>query len=201
MRPDQAARSPASTSARPCARRSRRGLLVKGGGHAMAAGVTVEKHRLGELRAFLEERLGEAVARSRAEASLAVDAAMTAAAATPDLAHKLEAAGPYGSGNPEPLFVLPRHRLADVMAGRRRPSPGAGRRRRRLDGRGDRLPLGRQEARRRADAAQAARRSTSPGRCRSSATAAASGRSSGWSTWRRFGRGASLCRAGRRSAV
>ena len=91
------------------------GLLVKGGGHAMAAGVTIEKHRLGEFRAFLEERLGEAVARSRAEASLAVDAAMTAAAATPELAKKLEAAGPYGSGNPEPLFVLPRHRLTDVM--------------------------------------------------------------------------------------
>ena len=45
-----------------------------------------------------------------------VDAAMTASAATPELAHRLEAAGPYGSGNPEPVFVLPRHRLADVMA-------------------------------------------------------------------------------------
>ena len=40
---------------------------------------------------------------------------MTAGAATPALAHRLEAAGPYGSGNPEPVFVLPRHRLADVM--------------------------------------------------------------------------------------
>ena len=91
------------------------GLLVKGGGHAMAAGVTLEKQRLGEWRAFLEERLAEPVARARAEASLAVDAAMTAGAATPALAHRLEAAGPYGSGNPEPVFVLPRHRLADVM--------------------------------------------------------------------------------------
>ncbi|MGA8445972.1 MAG: single-stranded-DNA-specific exonuclease RecJ, partial [Roseiarcus sp.] len=34
--------------------------------------------------------------------------------ATPALAHRLEAAGPYGSGNPEPVFALPRHRLADV---------------------------------------------------------------------------------------
>ena len=41
---------------------------------------------------------------------------MTAGAATAALAHKLEAAGPYGSGNPEPVFVLPRHRLTDVMA-------------------------------------------------------------------------------------
>jgi single-stranded-DNA-specific exonuclease len=91
------------------------GLLVKGGGHAMAAGVTLDRQRLGEWRAFLEEKLAEPVARSRAGASLSVDAAMTAAAATPDLAHKLEAAGPYGSGNPEPVFVLPRHRLADVV--------------------------------------------------------------------------------------
>ena len=92
------------------------GLLIKGGGHAMAAGLTLEKGRLGELRAFLEERLGDGVAKARAADGLAVDAAMTAAALTPDLAHRLEAAGPYGSGNPEPVFVLPRHNLADVVA-------------------------------------------------------------------------------------
>jgi len=81
----------------------------------MAAGVTLASERLGEWRAFLEERLGEAVARARADAGLTVDAALTANAATPELAHRLEAAGPYGSGNPEPVFALPRHRLADVM--------------------------------------------------------------------------------------
>ena len=91
------------------------GLLVKGGGHAMAAGVTLERSRLGELRAFLEERLAAPVAAARATASLKVDAALTAGAATPELVRRLEAAGPYGSGNPEPLFVLPRHRLSDVM--------------------------------------------------------------------------------------
>jgi single-stranded-DNA-specific exonuclease len=92
------------------------GVLIKGGGHAMAAGVTLAKERLGDWRAFLEERLAEPVARARAEASLSVDAAMTAGGATAELAHRLEAAGPFGSGNPEPVFVLPRHRLADVMA-------------------------------------------------------------------------------------
>ncbi len=92
------------------------GLLVKGGGHAMAAGVTLTKDRLGDWRAFLEERLAEPVARARAEAALSVDAAMTAGAATPELAERLEAAGPYGAGNPEPVFALPRHRLADVAA-------------------------------------------------------------------------------------
>ena len=92
------------------------GVLVKGGGHAMAAGATLISERLGEWRAFLEERLAGPVARARAEASLPIDAAMTAGAATVELAHRLEAAGPYGSGNPEPVFVLPRHRLTDVMA-------------------------------------------------------------------------------------
>ena len=92
------------------------GLLVKGGGHAMAAGVTLAKDRLGDWRAFLEERLSESVARARAEAALSVDAAMTAGAATPELSERLEAAGPYGAGNPEPVFALPRHRLANVAA-------------------------------------------------------------------------------------
>jgi single-stranded-DNA-specific exonuclease len=89
-------------------------IAIKGGGHAMAAGVTLARERLGEWRAFLEEKLAEAVAQARAEAGLMVDAALTASAATPALAHGLEAAGPYGSGNPEPVFALPRHRLAEV---------------------------------------------------------------------------------------
>ena len=92
------------------------GVLVKGGGHAMAAGATIATERLGDWRAFLEERLAGPVARARAESSLQIDAAMTAGGATVELANRLDAAGPYGSGNPEPVFVLPRHRLADVTA-------------------------------------------------------------------------------------
>jgi single-stranded-DNA-specific exonuclease len=91
------------------------GVLVKGGGHAMAAGVTLAADRLGHFRAFLEERLGAAVADARAGAGLAIDSAVTAAAATPALVHSIERAGPYGAGNPEPVFALPRHRLVDVM--------------------------------------------------------------------------------------
>ncbi len=90
------------------------GFAVKGGGHAMAAGVTLARARLGEWRAFLEERLAEPVARARADASLSIDAALTAGGAAPALVHSLDAAGPYGSGNPEPVFALPRHRLAEV---------------------------------------------------------------------------------------
>ena len=60
--------------------------------------------------------LGEAVTKARAEAGLRVDAALTAHAATPELIHRLEAAGPFGAGAPEPVFALPRHRLAEVTA-------------------------------------------------------------------------------------
>ncbi|GLK75199.1 single-stranded-DNA-specific exonuclease [Methylopila jiangsuensis] len=93
------------------------GLLAKGGGHAMAAGVTVRKEALGAFRAYLEEALGAAVARARADQSLKIDAALTAAAATLDLARDLERAGPFGSGAPEPVLALAAHTLssADVV--------------------------------------------------------------------------------------
>jgi single-stranded-DNA-specific exonuclease len=92
-----------------------RGIAQKGGGHAMAAGVTLAKERLGDWRAFLEENLSAPVAQARANSGLAIDAALVAGAATATLVHNLEPAGPYGSGNPEPVFALPRHRLAEVM--------------------------------------------------------------------------------------
>ncbi|QDB99305.1 single-stranded-DNA-specific exonuclease RecJ [Mesorhizobium sp. 8] len=90
------------------------GLIVKGGGHAMAAGITVERSKLGALRAFFEERAAADVFRLQDEESLLVDAALAAEGATLDLADALEKAGPFGAGHIAPLFVLPRHRLADV---------------------------------------------------------------------------------------
>ncbi len=90
------------------------GLLLKGGGHAMAAGVTVEKARLGDLRAFLEQRLASSVAAARGDHALKLDAALTAAAATPALARELERAGPYGAGAPEPMLALAGHMLASA---------------------------------------------------------------------------------------
>src|SRR5579872_502644 len=77
------------------------GILVKGGGHAMAAGVTLDKARLGEFRAFLEEKLAEQVALAQADAALDIDAALTAGGATPALVQAIERAGPFGAGNPE----------------------------------------------------------------------------------------------------
>jgi len=91
-----------------------RGLIVKGGGHAMAAGITVERGKLGALRAFFEERAGDAVFRLRNEEKLKIDAALSAEGVTLDLCDALEQAGPYGSGHPAPVLALPRHRIADI---------------------------------------------------------------------------------------
>ncbi|MEO3999002.1 single-stranded-DNA-specific exonuclease RecJ [Mesorhizobium sp. CAU 1732] len=91
-----------------------RGLLVKGGGHAMAAGITVERPKLGALRAFFEEWAADEVSRLRHEETIDIDAALSADGATFDLLESLESAGPFGSGHPAPMLALPRHTLADA---------------------------------------------------------------------------------------
>ncbi|TPN16366.1 single-stranded-DNA-specific exonuclease RecJ [Mesorhizobium sp. B2-1-3] len=90
------------------------GLIVKGGGHGMAAGITVERTRLGELRAFFEERAAADVFRLQDEESLTIDGALAAEGATLALLDALEKAGPFGAGHVAPVFALPRHRLADA---------------------------------------------------------------------------------------
>ena len=90
---------------------SEAGLLIKGGGHAMAAGITVEVQKLAALRQFVDEQLARSVAESR-EQSLVVDGALSAGGASLELIELLEQAGPYGAGNPAPTFVFPAHRVA-----------------------------------------------------------------------------------------
>jgi single-stranded-DNA-specific exonuclease len=88
------------------------GLLTKGGGHAMAAGVTVCRDSLAPFRAFLEATLGADVEAARRTNGLFIDGAVSAAGANPELVALLERAGPFGSGNPEPLIALPAHTIA-----------------------------------------------------------------------------------------
>jgi single-stranded-DNA-specific exonuclease len=85
------------------------GLLLKGGGHAMAAGVTLRKGALAQLRAFLEATLGADVAAARRLSGLMIDGAVSAAGANLDLVAMIERAAPFGSGNPEPVIALPAH--------------------------------------------------------------------------------------------
>ncbi|MBO6541126.1 MAG: single-stranded-DNA-specific exonuclease RecJ [Rhizobiaceae bacterium] len=91
-----------------------KGLLIKGGGHAMAAGITVEKAKLAELRGFFEEAAGGRIFALRDQESVLIDAALSAGGATIDLVETLERAGPYGAGHAAPLLVLPRHILSDA---------------------------------------------------------------------------------------
>lgn len=86
------------------------GLIPKGGGHAMAAGVSLRPGDIGPLRAFLAERLAASVSVARAASALKVDAALTARGASLDLLRGIEKAGPFGAGNPSPVFVFPAHR-------------------------------------------------------------------------------------------
>jgi single-stranded-DNA-specific exonuclease len=87
------------------------GILLKGGGHAMAAGVTLRKEKLAEFRAYLESALAQDVAEARHVNELYIDGAVSARAVTTELATTLNRAGPFGSGNPEVVLALPAHQL------------------------------------------------------------------------------------------
>jgi single-stranded-DNA-specific exonuclease len=88
------------------------GLLVKGGGHPMAAGVTVRRGSLAAFRAFLDGTLGPAVEAARRDDALPIDGAVTAAGAGFELYDLISRAGPFGAGNPEPILAFPAHTIA-----------------------------------------------------------------------------------------
>jgi single-stranded-DNA-specific exonuclease len=82
------------------------GLLLTGGGHAMAAGFSLHEGRLADFHGFLDERLAEARLRP-ATIDLVVDGVLGVAGANVELATQLCRLAPFGAGNDEPLFVLP----------------------------------------------------------------------------------------------
>jgi single-stranded-DNA-specific exonuclease len=90
------------------------GILLEGGGHPMAAGLTVRAERLDELTRFLSERLGRALGQGLPPPpDLALDGALQVTA-LPALAARLGSLEPYGRGNPEPCFMLPDARSFQV---------------------------------------------------------------------------------------
>ena len=93
------------------------GLLVAGGGHAMAAGLTVDTGKVEALAAFLDERLSRDVARAREDQALLLDAIVATGGVTPGLVDALEGAGPYGMGWPAPRIAAGPMRVvrADVV--------------------------------------------------------------------------------------
>ncbi|WP_062014420.1 single-stranded-DNA-specific exonuclease RecJ [Aureimonas sp. AU4] len=91
------------------------GIAVKGGGHRMAAGLTIERSRLGDFRELAETRARAKVDALVAADTLRIDGAVSASALKPQMIHALEQAGPYGAGHPAPIFALPRHRLTSLV--------------------------------------------------------------------------------------
>jgi single-stranded-DNA-specific exonuclease len=90
------------------------GLLINGGGHAMAAGFTVAADQVETLRQFLAERLGDGLGGGRMVPELRLDASLSLAAVTGELIDNLDRLAPFGAGNPEPRFVFPAVRVAHV---------------------------------------------------------------------------------------
>lgn len=86
-------------------------LLEKGGGHSMAAGITIQSTKIESFREWLEEKVSLMVLQLRARKSLRIDGCLSASGANKELFDMIEKAGPFGSGNTTPVFVLPSHRL------------------------------------------------------------------------------------------
>ncbi|MDF7775531.1 single-stranded-DNA-specific exonuclease RecJ [Sphingomonas sp. AOB5] len=93
------------------------GLLVAGGGHAMAAGVTLSEDKLEAFADFLEERLSERVTQAMGDRALLLDAVVAPGGINPDLVNAMEEGGPYGMGWPAPRVVAGPVRVikADVV--------------------------------------------------------------------------------------
>lgn len=93
------------------------GMLVAGGGHAMAAGLTIEESRVDALADFLEERLAADIARAGEQKALLLDAVVSTGGVTPALVEALEAGGPYGMGWPAPRIAAGPMRIvkADIV--------------------------------------------------------------------------------------
>jgi len=94
------------------------GILLKGGGHAMAAGFTVMADRVEEFRAFLLEQVGKQLNGQVAVLETTIDGVLSVRGAQPDFVKIIQDnMGPFGQGHPEPLFVLPsvRVQMADIV--------------------------------------------------------------------------------------
>lgn len=91
------------------------GLLINGGGHAMAAGLTVAKDKVPALQAFLEERVAREIESKALVPSLHIDGTITVAGAGLELCSRLSGLEPFGSGNPEPRFAIAQATIAHAQ--------------------------------------------------------------------------------------
>lgn len=92
------------------------GLLLAGGGHAMAAGLSVRPELIPDLRAFLNDHIAAEAQIAAAEDALDIDALVTAGGADRGLWQAFQAMAPFGPGNPEPMFAAANVRVERPMA-------------------------------------------------------------------------------------
>lgn len=90
------------------------GVAIKGGGHTMAAGVTIAAADLPAFQEFISAKLAERVGQALLDDHFLVDAALTAGGAQISVVQALERAGPFGSAQPEPVFVFANHRVVEA---------------------------------------------------------------------------------------
>jgi len=88
------------------------GIILRGGGHAMAAGLTVGAGGIEALAGFVNDALGDVLDARPAEVRLSIDAPLSAAGASRELMALIERAGPFGMGHPEPVFAFAAHRVS-----------------------------------------------------------------------------------------
>ncbi|MDP1631588.1 MAG: single-stranded-DNA-specific exonuclease RecJ [Caulobacter sp.] len=92
------------------------GLLLAGGGHAMAAGLTIRPSAIPDLRAFLCERLANEMDEAAGQDAIEIDALLSPGGATRGLYGDFQRLAPFGPGNPEPAFAIADARVERPMA-------------------------------------------------------------------------------------
>lgn len=92
-------------------------LLMAGGGHAMAAGLSIEEAKINTFADFLDERLASVIAQAREQQRMLLDLSVAPGGLTPELVETLDKAGPYGVGWPGPRIALGPVRIikADIV--------------------------------------------------------------------------------------
>lgn len=96
-----------------------KGILIKGGGHAMAAGFSVSRGALGEFRAFLDERISRQTGGAPIKPDLRLDGSIALRGASVELAAEIATLAPFGPGNPEPRLAIRNVKIpfADIVGG------------------------------------------------------------------------------------
>ncbi|MEM8798749.1 MAG: single-stranded-DNA-specific exonuclease RecJ [Pseudomonadota bacterium] len=82
------------------------GIISAGGGHAMAAGLTLPVSGIPAFKSYMDQKLSHIIARARSDHALIIDALISSAGATVDLVREVEALAPYGPGFRTPRFAI-----------------------------------------------------------------------------------------------